>query len=126
MAASRAAGAAGPPDAVARRVDRVRRLAELLDSSLRVPGLGVRVGLDPLLGLLPVAGDLAAAALSLLVVVEAYRLGADRRTLARMLVNVGVDAGAGSVPVLGDAVDVAWKTNERNADLLERAVVADA
>lgn len=105
-----------------RRVDRVHRLAGLLDSSIRVPVVGVRVGLDPLLGLLPVAGDAIAAALSLLIVVEAYRLGADRATLAAMLANVAVDAGAGSVPVVGELVDATWKANERNAELLERAV----
>jgi hypothetical protein len=108
-----------------RRVDRARRFAELLDSSIRVPVLGVRIGLDPLLGLLPVAGDAVAAALSLLIVVEAYRLEVDRRTLAVMLGNVAVDAGAGSVPVVGDLLDVGWKANERNADLLEQAVEAE-
>ncbi|QLG27477.1 DUF4112 domain-containing protein [Halorarum halophilum] len=111
--------------AVAGRVARARRLAELLDSSIRVPGLGIRVGLDPVLGLVPVVGDLLTAALSLFIVVEAYRLGADRATLARMLAHVAVDATAGSVPVVGDLFDATWKANVRNADLLERAVAPE-
>ncbi|WP_313694732.1 DUF4112 domain-containing protein [Halorarum halobium] len=111
--------------AARRRVARARRFAELLDSSVRVPGLGVRVGLDPLLGLLPVAGDAVAACCSLLIVAEAYRLGADRRTLARMLAHVAIDASVGSVPVVGDLFDAAWKANERNADLLADAALED-
>jgi hypothetical protein len=94
--------------------------AYLLDDGLPVPGTDRRVGLDPLVGLLPVAGDTATAVVSLALVVQAALLGVSRRTLARMLLNVGVDAVAGSVPVVGDLFDAVWKANRRNVKLALR------
>jgi hypothetical protein len=88
---------------------------------VRVPGTPVRIGIDPLLGIVPVAGDVLAGLLSLYVVAEAVRLGVSTATLVRMLANVAVDVAGGSIPVVGDLFDVAWKANARNADL----VVAD-
>ncbi|UIO99244.1 DUF4112 domain-containing protein [Halobaculum sp. CBA1158] len=107
------------PGAV-RRLRRARRLAHLLDDAVRLPVIRYRVGVDAIAGLLPVAGDLFAAFLSLLVVWEAFRLGARRRTLAVMLVSVGVDFVVGSVPVVGDVLDAVVKLNRRNVRLLER------
>jgi len=104
---------------------RARTLAHLLDDAVRLPG-GVRVGLDPLLSVLPVAGDLAAAVLSTYVVAEAWRAGVPRRTLARMLLNVAVDVTLGSVPVLGTAADVLVRANQRNVALFEAAVSSRA
>jgi hypothetical protein len=101
---------------------RTRLLADLLDDAVRVPGTSWRVGLDAVLGLVPVVGDGVAAALSLYVVAEAVRLGASKATIARMLVNVAVDALVGSIPVVGDLFDAAWRANSRNVDLLEREV----
>jgi predicted phage tail protein len=95
----------------------------VLDSAVRVPGTNARVGLDPLLGLLPGIGDFLAAVLSSYVVVVAARLGAPRSVLARMLVNLGVDTLVGVVPLLGDLFDVGWKANMRNAALLEGYVI---
>jgi hypothetical protein len=102
-----------------RRLDRIDRFAAALDSAVRLPVVG-RVGLDPVLGLVPVGGDLLAAALSSLVVVEAWRLGAPRRVLLRMCLSVAVDAALGSVPVLGDLFDARRRANERNAALVRR------
>ena len=103
-------------------LERARALADLLDEAVRVPGTEFRIGLDPILGILPVAGDLAMAVLSLYPVVEAYRLDAPRRTLAWMLTLVGVDAVIGSIPVVGDLFDAFWKANEWNVRALERHV----
>ena len=101
---------------------RARALSGLLDDAVRVPGTDVRFGLDPILGVVPVAGDAVAAVLSLYPVAEAYRLGAPRRTLAKMLAVVGVDAVVGSVPAVGGVFDALWKANERNTRTLERHV----
>jgi len=95
---------------------RLRRLAYLLDG----------VGLDPLLGLIPGAGDAAGAVLSAWVLIEAFRLGASRATLLRMAGNVALDAGLGPIPVLGDFFDFVWKANLRNVALLERHLAAPA
>jgi hypothetical protein len=99
---------------------RLRRVARLLDTSLGVPGTRYRIGLDVVLGVVPVAGDAVAALLSLYVVVEAARLGVSKRTLIRMLVNVVLDFVIGSVPVVGDLFDAVWKANRRNAELVAR------
>lgn len=99
-------------------VRRARLVARLLDDAVRIPGTDRRIGLDPLVGLLPVGGDALGAVLSLYVLVEGYRVGAPPRLLARMVLNVLVDFLVGIVPVVGDVFDAAWKANQRNVDLL--------
>ncbi len=99
---------------------RVRRVARLLDSALRVPGTNIRFGLDAVIGLVPGLGDMAGAALAGYLVLLAGRLGAPPAVVLRMLGNIAVDAVAGAVPVLGDLFDVGWKANTRNVELLDR------
>jgi hypothetical protein len=101
------------------RLRRIRRLATLLDSAIGIPGTRFRFGLDSLLGLVPAAGDAVTALLSAYVVYEAARLGVSKATLGRMLLNVAVDLGLGSIPVAGDAFDFLYKANQRNVRLLE-------
>jgi Domain of unknown function (DUF4112) len=84
------------------------------------------LGLDPILGLIPGIGDAAGAVLAAWILVEAFRLGASRATLARMAGNVALDAGLGAIPVLGDLFDFAWKANLRNVALLERHLAGPA
>lgn len=116
MAAS--AFASSPIDSAA-RLARLRRVARLMDSSVGLPGTRFRFGLDSLFGLAPVAGDAASALISLYIVWEARRLGAPNTLLARMLGNIAADTLGGSVPLLGDLFDVAFKSNLRNLALLE-------
>jgi len=98
-------------------IERMRLVARAFDEGIRVPGTDFRVGLDPVVGILPGAGDTAAAAVSLYLVVEAARMGVSQSTLLRMLANVGVDAVVGSVPVLGVVFDAFWKANKWNLQL---------
>jgi len=100
------------------RLARVRFLANLLDSCIVLPG-GMRIGLDPLMGLVPWVGDLAGTLLSLYLVFEAAMLGVPKRVLGRMIGNIGVETLAGLVPVLGDLFDAVWKSNVRNLALIE-------
>jgi hypothetical protein len=106
-------------------LERARRVATLLDDAVTIPVVNVKVGLDSLVGVLPVSGDVAAAVCSLYIVFEAVRNGVPRSVVARMLVNVAVDVAVGSVPVVGDVFDVFWKANRRNVILFERAVGVD-
>lgn len=99
---------------------RYRVLAQLLDQAVRVPGTRIGFGLDFLLGLLPGAGDLASGALATYGLWVAQRLGAPRSLLLRMAGNIAIDTIVGSIPVLGDLFDVAFKANVRNLDLLDR------
>ena len=99
---------------------RVRSLARLLDTAVRIPGTGIRFGLDSLIGLVPGLGDLTGAALSGYIVLAAARLGVPPAVLTRMLLNLGLDTLVGTVPLLGDLFDLGFRANIRNADLLER------
>lgn len=97
---------------------RVERLAWLLDSAIVIPGIGRRIGVDALLGIVPVVGDVASSVLGGWIVYEAWRLGAPLHLIARMLGNLAIDTGIGAIPVAGDVFDAAWKANQRNATLL--------
>jgi hypothetical protein len=99
--------------------ERLRRLAWLLDSSIPVPGTRFTVGIDALIGLFPVIGDLIGAALSSFILAEAARLGAARSVLLRMAFNIGVEGLVGMVPFAGDVFDAVFKANQRNVRLLE-------
>ena len=101
------------------RLNRVRRLAWLLDRSIPL-GRNLRIGLDPLIGLLPGGGDAIGIVLALYIVWEGARLGLPARVVAQMLGNVALEGVVGTVPVLGDLFDAAWKANVRNVHLIER------
>ena len=102
----------------------LERLANWMDGVFRVPGLGVRFGLDALLGLFPGAGDVATTVVSLYIFTAAQRFGVPRVTLLRMALNIVIDLILGAVPFVGDLFDVYWKANQRNVDLLRRHVGA--
>ena len=102
------------------RLSRVRALADLLDTKYGVPGAPIRFGFDAILGVVPVVGDTATLLIGLYPVFEALRSRARKRTIARMLANLGIDWLLGLVPFLDLALDVAFKANTRNLRLLER------
>ena len=107
------------PDALA-RLARLRRMARLMDSAIGIPGTRFRVGLDGLLGLAPGVGDAVTGLAALYIVNEARKMGLPRHKLMRMLANVVMDVAAGSVPVVGDLFDMAFKANLRNLDIIEQ------
>ena len=102
------------------RFARLEALAKLLDVAFVVPGTNVRYGIDGLIGLIPVVGDLLTTAISLWIVREARSLGAPKYLVARMLGNVAIDGVVGIVPFAGDAFDVMFRANMRNMRLLKR------
>jgi len=114
------------PTRPAADISGLQQLARLLDAAVRVPGTNIRFGLDALLGLIPGAGDIAGGLLSSFIIAKAANLGAPRSVLARMVMNVAIDSIVGAVPILGDIFDVGWKSNTRNAALLERYATAPA
>jgi len=107
-------------------LERARAVSDLLDEAFEVPGTNVRVGLDPILGILPVAGDSVAALASVYVVAEAYRAEVPGRTLLAMLGLIAVDFVAGSVPVVGPLFDAFWKANSWNVAMFEEHVEGTA
>lgn len=105
--------------ASAQRLARLRQFAWLLDARFRLPGTRFRFGWNSLLGLSPVIGDVLLGLVSLYMVWEARRMGAPFSLLARMVGNVAIEVAGGSIPILGDLFDMAFKANLRNLDLLE-------
>lgn len=102
--------------------ERVVALTRLMDEALHVPVLGTRIGLDALLGLVPVAGDLISAGIGLYIVAQARALGASRWLQARMVGNLLLDAVIGAVPIAGDLADVYFKAHRRNLKLLQKTL----
>jgi hypothetical protein len=100
--------------------DRLIALARIMDSAITLPGVCRGVGLDALLGLVPIAGDAVSALIGLYSVVQARELGASRWLLARMVGNLLVDAALGTVPIAGDVADVFFRAHRRNLELLQR------
>jgi hypothetical protein len=104
-----------------RALAEVETLAWLLDNSIPVPGTGGRrFGIDAVVGLVPVVGDLVSAGMGLFVVWRASRMGLPRIVVARMLATSGLDFVVGAIPVLGDAFDLWFKANTRNLNLVRR------
>jgi len=102
------------------RLARLEGLAKLLDVAFIIPGTNVRYGIDGLIGLVPVIGDVITTAISLWMIREARALGAPMHLITRMLGNVALDGVVGLVPVAGDAFDVMWRANVRNMRLLRK------
>lgn len=100
------------------RIERLDRLATLLDTAFVLPGTNIRFGADALIGLVPGIGDGITTALAAFIVYEAHRLGVPRRVLIRMIGNVAIDGMIGAVPVFGDLFDVAFRANRRNVRIL--------
>lgn len=102
----------------------VLRMAELLDTKYRIPGTGIRFGLDPIIGLIPGIGDTITMLMGLVLVFEARRIGLGRGVIAQMLLNLGLDWLVGLIPGLDIIFDTAFKAHARNARLLREAVAA--
>ncbi len=102
------------------RLRALKHIARLLDSAFVLPGTDVRIGLDPLLGLVPGLGDLASPLFAIAMLWQSRDLGIPRVVQLRMVFNVAIDALVGLLPIAGDIFDFAWKANDRNMVLLER------
>lgn len=114
-----AAASGFSPSVVDDVVERLDRFAYWSDDCIPIPGLDVRVGLDPLVGLVPVWGDVLSAVVSCYVPYEAYRLGVPPSLIFKMLVIIVVEAFVGSIPVAGDLIDAVVKANKANVELLK-------
>src|SRR5215217_5886610 len=126
MALSKIMAERGPGAVLAKqhgRADVERSLDQLsraMDGLFRIPGTGWRIGLDALVGLIPGVGDFATTAVSLYILAAGVRYRVPKVTLLRMASNVAVDYLLGSVPIVGDLFDAAWKSNQMNVELLKR------
>tara|TARA_R110000868_G_scaffold161552_3_gene392133 strand:+ start:1084 stop:1500 length:417 start_codon:yes stop_codon:yes gene_type:complete len=100
--------------------EQIDSLESWLDSRFAVPGTGLRIGLDGLLGLIPGIGDTVTAGLSAIIILDAHKKGARKRILVRMVSNSLIDLVIGSIPLVGDLFDFAYKSNTKNVKLLKQ------
>lgn len=99
---------------------RAQKLANITDTAIRIPGIGIKLGLDFLVGLIPVVGDFSMALVSLSIIGLGRKMGAPKALQTKMLRNALLDMALGMVPVVGDLFDIFFKANQRNVRLLEQ------
>jgi len=97
----------------------VNYIADLLDSRFKIPGTRIKFGIDPILGLIPGVGDWFGGMLSIYFMIEAFRAGGGLSVVLRIFLNIIIDIIIGSIPLIGEVFDVAWKANRRNAKLIQ-------
>lgn len=100
----------------------LKRLAYLLDDKFKIPFTRYRLGWDFIIGLIPVAGDILTAIVSIHILVAARKYGVKGRVMWRMLANILIDVALGAIPLIGDVVDATWKSNAMNVKLLVKSI----
>ena len=103
-------------------LNRIRKFSRWLDSAFKIPGTSFRFGWDPIIGLVPGAGDLVSTALSAYMIYLAARFQLPPKIFLKMLVNLGIEATVGTIPLIGDIFDAFFKANIRNFELLEQHI----
>jgi uncharacterized protein DUF4112 len=108
------------PGGTEESVARLEALGRLMDGMFVLPGTNIRLGLDAIIGLVPVAGDVISGLVSSYLIWEARQLGAPRWLIARMMANTFLDTTIGAIPVVGDAFDLLFRANMKNMALLRK------
>ena len=103
---------------------RIRKLSRLMDTAFRIPGTPIRVGWDPIIGLIPGLGDAIDTIISIYLLFLATQFGLPRNVWGWMLFNIGLEAIVGTIPLVGDIFDAFYKSNIRNLVLLEQHLQA--
>jgi hypothetical protein len=105
-------------------LNRIRKLSRLMDTAIGIPGTKFRIGLDPIIGLIPGAGDIISTGFSAYIIYLATRFGIPSQDLQRMILNIGLEAVVGTLPLVGDLFDAYYKSNIRNLAILEQHLQA--
>ena len=104
---------------------RLKRLSHNLDEAFTIPGTKHKIGIDPIIGLIPVGGDLIGGVLSIYIMHAGIRMGMPRAAIVRMFTNVALEFIIGCIPIIGDLFDATWKSNQRNVKLIQDSVVSE-
>ena len=102
---------------------RLKLLSKRLDNNFTIPGTKVKIGLDPIMGAIPIIGDLIGALLSTYIMYSGIKMGVPRSVVAQMATNIALDFTIGWIPIIGDIFDIIWKSNKRNVKLIEEAMM---
>ncbi|WP_109355352.1 DUF4112 domain-containing protein [Sphingorhabdus sp. EL138] len=100
--------------------NRVEAMEKVLERAFVIPGINKPIGLDSLVGLIPVVGDIVTAVMGAYIVWEARNLGMSKWQLSRMAANVGIDTALGAIPLAGDVFDFLWRSNTRNLRIVRK------
>ena len=104
---------------------RLKRLSHKLDEAFTVPGTERKIGIDPIIGLIPGGGDLIGGVLSIYIMYAGIGMGVSRAVIIRMFGNVALEFVIGCIPIIGDLFDATWKSNQRNVKLIENSVIGE-
>ena len=104
---------------------RLKLLSKRLDNNFIIPGTKYKIGLDPIIGAVPVIGDLIGALLSTYIMYSGIKMGVSRSIVAQMATNIALDFTIGWIPIIGDIFDIIWKANQRNVKLIEESIVVE-
>ena len=104
---------------------RLKRLSERLDNTFTIPGTKYKIGIEALIGAVPIIGDLIGGILASYIMYSGMKMGAPPRIITRMAVNIAIDFAIGSIPIIGDLFDLVWKANKKNVELIEDATLDD-
>ena len=104
---------------------RLKRLSERLDNTFTIPGTKYKIGIEALIGAVPIIGDLIGGILASYIMYSGMKMGAPPQIIARMAVNIAIDFAIGSMPIIGDLFDLVWKANKKNVELIEDATLDD-
>jgi hypothetical protein len=104
---------------------RLKRLSHNLDEAFTIPGTERKIGIDPIIGLIPGGGDLIGGALSIYIMHAGIRMGMPRSVIIRMFGNIALEFIIGCIPIIGDLFDAMWKSNQRNEKLIEDSIISE-
>ena len=100
---------------------RLKLLSERLDELTKIPGTNQKVGIDAIIGVIPILGDFVGAVFSTYIMYSGIKMGVSSKVVTKMAANIAIEFMIGWIPVIGDIFDVLWKANKRNVELIENA-----
>ena len=101
---------------------RLKLLGNRLDEIITIPGTKYKIGIDPIIGIFPVIGDLLGSIISIYIIYSGSKMGVSSQVIAKMSLNLGIDFTVGLIPIFGDIFDMGWKANKKNIELIEKNI----
>ena len=105
------------------RIIRLKRLSERLDETFTIPGTDYKIGIESIIGAIPIVGDLIGGVISTYIMYSGIKMGASPRVITQMAVNITIYFAVGSIPIVGDLFDFVWKANKKNVKLIEKVTL---
>ena len=100
---------------------RLKLLSERLDNSIKIPGTNQKIGIDAIIGLIPILGDFIGVIFSTYIMYSGIKMGVSSKIVKKMATNLAIEFIIGSIPIIGDIFDALWKANKKNVELIEEA-----